>query len=174
IERIPHWKALNAFVRLEPEEALAFAKAADRAFKRRGPTGPLHGVPLAHKDMYYYAGKPAECGSKIREGWIAPTTSTVIARLQQAGSFRLGALHMAEFAYGPTGHNAHLGPARNPWDLTRITGGSSSGSGAAVAARLVPAALGSDTGGSIRMPAPFCGITGLMTTACSVSRSYTI
>jgi aspartyl-tRNA(Asn)/glutamyl-tRNA(Gln) amidotransferase subunit A len=171
IERITQWKALNAFVRLEPEEALAAAKSADRTMKRRGPTGPLHGVPLAHKDMYYYAGKPAECGSKIREGWIAPTTSTVITRLQQAGSFRLGALHMAEFAYGPTGHNAHLGPARNPWDLSRITGGSSSGSGAAVAARLVHAALGSDTGGSIRLPAHFCGITGLKTTAGRVSRA---
>jgi aspartyl-tRNA(Asn)/glutamyl-tRNA(Gln) amidotransferase subunit A len=171
IERISHWKALNAFVRLEPEEALAAAKAADRTLKRRGPTGPLHGVPLAHKDMYYYAGKPAGCGSKIREGWIAPTTSTVIARLQQAGAFRLGALHMAEFAYGPTGHNAHLGPARNPWGLDRITGGSSSGSGAAVAARLVHAALGSDTGGSIRLPAHFCGITGLKTTAGRVSRA---
>ena len=174
LERIPQWKALNAFVRLEPEEALAAAKAADRAFKRRGPTGPLHGVPLAHKDMYYYAGKPAGCGSKIREGWIAPTTSTAIARLQQAGSFRLGALHMAEFAYGPTGHNAHLGPARNPWGLDRITGGSSSGSGAAVAARLVHAALGSDTGGSIRLPAHFCGITGLKTTTGRVSRAHAL
>jgi aspartyl-tRNA(Asn)/glutamyl-tRNA(Gln) amidotransferase subunit A len=171
IERIPHWKALNAFVRLEPEEALNAAKAADRALKRRGRLGALHGVPLAHKDMYYYAGKPAACGSKIREGWIAPTTSTVIARLQQAGSFRLGALHMAEFAFGPTGHNAHLGPAHNPWDLSRITGGSSSGSGAAVAARLVHAALGSDTGGSIRLPAHFCGITGLKTTSARVSRA---
>jgi aspartyl-tRNA(Asn)/glutamyl-tRNA(Gln) amidotransferase subunit A len=121
--------------------------------------------------MYYYEGKSVGCGSKMREGWIAPTTSTVIARLQQAGSFRLGALHMAEFAYGPTGHNAHLGPARNPWDLTRITGGSSSGSGAAVAARLVHAALGSDTGGSIRLPAHFCGVTGLKTTSGRVSRA---
>ena len=174
IERIPHWKALNAFVRLEPDEALAAAKAADRALKRRGAVGPLHGVPLAHKDMYYYAGKPAGCGSKIREDWIAPTTSTVIARLLQAGSFRLGALHMAEFAYGPTGHNAHLGPARNPWDLSRITGGSSSGSGAAVAARLVHAALGSDTGGSIRLPAHFCGVTGLKTTSGRVSRAQAL
>ena len=161
IERIAQWKALNAFVRLEPDEALAAAKAADRALKRRGPTGPLHGVPLAHERHVLLRRQARGCGSKLRKGWIAPTTSTVIARLQQAGSFRLGALHMAEFAYGPTGHNTASRPARNPWDLTRITGGSSSGSGAAVAARLVHAALGSDTGGSIRLPAHFCGVTGL-------------
>jgi aspartyl-tRNA(Asn)/glutamyl-tRNA(Gln) amidotransferase subunit A len=171
IARIERWQRLNAFVRIETEEALSAAKAADRALARRGPKGPLHGVPLAHKDMYYSAGKPAGCGSKLREGWIAPVTSTAIARLESAGSFRLGALHMAEFAYGPTGHNSHLGPARNPWDLSRITGGSSSGSGAAVAARLVHAALGSDTGGSIRLPAHFCGITGFKPTNGRVSRA---
>ncbi len=158
-------------MRIETEEALSAAKAADRALARRGPKGPLHGVPLAHKDMYYSAGKPAGCGSKLREGWIAPVTSTAVARLENAGSFRLGALHMAEFAYGPTGHNSHLGPARNPWDLSRITGGSSSGSGAAVAARLVHAALGSDTGGSIRLPAHFCGVTGFKPTNGRVSRA---
>jgi aspartyl-tRNA(Asn)/glutamyl-tRNA(Gln) amidotransferase subunit A len=171
IARIECWQKLNAFVHIETEEALLAAKAADRALARRGPKGPLHGVPLAHKDMYYSAGKPAGCGSKLREGWIAPVTSTAIARLEGAGSFRLGALHMAEFAYGPTGHNSHLGPARNPWDLSRITGGSSSGSGAAVAARLVHAALGSDTGGSIRLPAHFCGITGFKPTNGRVSRA---
>jgi aspartyl-tRNA(Asn)/glutamyl-tRNA(Gln) amidotransferase subunit A len=171
IARIERWQKLNAFVRIETEEALSAAKAADRALARRGPKGPLHGVPLAHKDMYYSAGKPVGCGSKLREGWIAPVTSTAIARLESAGSFRLGALHMAEFAYGPTGHNSYLGPARNPWDLSRITGGSSSGSGAAVAARLVHAALGSDTGGSIRLPAHFCGITGFKPTNGRVSRA---
>ena len=118
IARIERWQKLNAFVRIETEEALSAAKAADRALARRGPKGPLHGVPLAHKDMYYSAGKPAACGSKLRQGWIAPVNSTVIARLESAGSFRLGALRVAEFAYGPTGHNSHLGPARNPWDLS--------------------------------------------------------
>ena len=172
LARIERWQpALNAFVRVEADEALAAAKAADRALARRGPKGPLHGVPLAHKDMYYSAGKPAGCGSKVREGWIAPATSTAIARLEAAGSFRLGALHMAEFAYGPTGHNSYLGPAHNPWDPSRITGGSSSGSGAAVAARLVHAALGSDTGGSIRLPAHFCGVTGFKPTNGRVSRA---
>jgi aspartyl-tRNA(Asn)/glutamyl-tRNA(Gln) amidotransferase subunit A len=133
--------------------------------------GPLHGVPLAHKDMYYSKGKIAGCGSKLREGWIAPATSTVIERLEAAGSFRFGALHLAEFAYSPTGHNPYLEHARNPWDPQRITGGSSSGSGAAVAARLTPAALGSDTGGSIRMPAHFCGVSGFKPTYGRVSRA---
>ncbi len=154
-----------------PEEALAAAADADSALSRGEIRGPLHGVPLAHKDMYYRAGKLAECGSKIRAGWQASATSTALARIANAGAVYLGALHMAEFAYGPTGHNAHLGPARNPWDLERITGGSSSGSGAAVAARLTPAALGSDTGGSIRMPSHFCGVTGLKPTTNRVSRA---
>ena len=172
LARIERWQpALNAFVRIEAEEALQAAKAADERLARGQASGSLHGVPLAHKDMYYSAGKPAGCGSKVREGWIAPVTSTAIARLEAAGAFRLGALHMVEFAYGPTGHNAHLGHARNPWDTARITGGSSSGSGAAVAARLVPAALGSDTGGSIRLPAHFCGVTGFKPTYGRVSRA---
>jgi aspartyl-tRNA(Asn)/glutamyl-tRNA(Gln) amidotransferase subunit A len=172
LERIERWQpALNAFVRIEKDEALAAARAADRALARGAPKGPLHGVPLAHKDMYYSKGKPAGCGSKVREGWIAPTTSTAVARLEAAGSFRLGALHMSEFAYSPTGHNSYLGPACNAWDPTRITGGSSSGSATAVAARLVPAALGSDTGGSIRLPAHFCGVTGFKPTNGRVSRA---
>jgi aspartyl-tRNA(Asn)/glutamyl-tRNA(Gln) amidotransferase subunit A len=172
LERIARWQPkLNAFVRVEADEALAAAKAADRALARGKPKGPLHGVPLAHKDMYYSAGKPAGCGSKLREGWIAPVTSTAIVRLEAAGSFRLGALHMSEFAYSPTGHNSYLGPAHNPWDVSRITGGSSSGSGAAVASRLTHAALGSDTGGSIRLPAHFCGVTGFKPTYGRVSRA---
>jgi aspartyl-tRNA(Asn)/glutamyl-tRNA(Gln) amidotransferase subunit A len=172
LERIERWQpALNAFVRIDKDEALAAARTADRALARGAPKGPLHGVPLAHKDMYYSKGKPAGCGSKVREGWIAPTTSTAVARLEAAGSFRLGALHMSEFAYSPTGHNSYLGPACNAWDPTRITGGSSSGSATAVAARLVPAALGSDTGGSIRLPAHFCGVTGFKPTNGRVSRA---
>jgi aspartyl-tRNA(Asn)/glutamyl-tRNA(Gln) amidotransferase subunit A len=172
LARIEHWHPLlNAFVRVEAEEALADAAASDTAVADGIARGPLHGVPLAHKDMYYISGKLAECGSKIRKGWVAPATSTAIARLQGAGAFRLGALHMAEFAYGPTGHNEHLGPARNPWDLQRITGGSSSGSAASVAARLTYAALGSDTGGSIRLPAHFCGVTGFKPTYGRVSRA---
>jgi aspartyl-tRNA(Asn)/glutamyl-tRNA(Gln) amidotransferase subunit A len=172
LARIERWQpVLNAFVRVEVEEALAAAATADAAIASGVARGPLHGVPLAHKDMYYVTGKLAECGSKIRNGWVAPATSTAILRVQGAGAIRLGALHMAEFAYGPTGHNEHLGPARNPWDPQRITGGSSSGSAASVAARLTYAALGSDTGGSIRLPAHFCGVTGFKPTYGRVSRA---
>jgi aspartyl-tRNA(Asn)/glutamyl-tRNA(Gln) amidotransferase subunit A len=122
------------------------------------------GVPLAHKDMFYRAGRVSNCGSKIRRGWVAPQTSVALARLDAAGYMQIGTLNMAEFAYGPTGHNEHWGDCCNPWDPAYITGGSSSGSGAAVAARLVYGALGSDTGGSVRLPAAACGVTGLKTT----------
>ena len=128
-------------------------------------------MPLAHKDMYYEAGKIVTCGSHIRRDFVATTTSTALQRLKDAGTIRLGSLQMAEFAYGPTGHNTHYGPVHNPWDVDRVTGGSSSGSGAAVAACLTFAALGSDTGGSIRMPAHFCGVTGLKTTVGRISRA---
>jgi aspartyl-tRNA(Asn)/glutamyl-tRNA(Gln) amidotransferase subunit A len=172
LARIADWQPhLNAFISIESDEALAHAKAADEALARGELKGSLHGVPMAHKDMFYSKGKVAACGSKLREGWVAPATATAVERLEAAGAFRFGALHMVEFAYGPTGHNPHLGHARNPWHLERITGGSSSGSGAAVAARLTPAALGSDTGGSIRLPAHFCGITGLKPTYGRVSRA---
>ena len=135
-----------------------------RRWQRANLAGPLHGVPLAHKDMYYDAGKVVTCGSKIRRDFVATTTATALQRLKDAGTIRLGSLQMVEFAYGPTGHNPHYGPVHNPWSVDHITGGSSSGSGSAVAARLTFAALGSDTGGSIRMPAHFCGVTGLKTT----------
>ncbi|HEY0440484.1 MAG TPA: amidase [Xanthobacteraceae bacterium] len=172
LDRIAQWQpAINAFVRLDQEEAMTQARSADAALAAGTASGPLHGVPLAHKDMYYRAGKLAECGSKVRKGWVASVTSTAVERLHAAGSFTIGALHMAEFAYGPTGHNAHLGPARNPWNAQHITGGSSSGSGAAVAAGLVAAALGSDTGGSIRGPAHFCGVSGYKPTNGRISRA---
>ena len=133
LARIEKWQpTLNAFARVETEAALKSARAADRALSAGKAKGPLHGVPLAHKDMYYSKGKLAECGSKIRKGWIAPMTATAVERLEAAGSFRLGAVNMVEFAYGPTGHNVHTGNVCNPWDPTRITGGSSSGSGSAV------------------------------------------
>jgi aspartyl-tRNA(Asn)/glutamyl-tRNA(Gln) amidotransferase subunit A len=162
---------LNAFIAIEADAALKAADAADAALAKGGGHGALHGVPLAHKDMYYDAGKVVTCGSKIRRDFVASTTSTALQRLKDAGTVRLGTLQMAEFAYGPTGHNAHFGAVHNPWRFDHITGGSSSGSGAAVAARLTFAALGSDTGGSIRMPAHFCGVTGLKTTVGRVSRA---
>jgi aspartyl-tRNA(Asn)/glutamyl-tRNA(Gln) amidotransferase subunit A len=172
LDRIAQWQPhLNAFMAIEADAALAAADAADAALAKGEASGVLHGVPLAHKDMYYDAGKVVTCGSKIRRDFVATTTSTALQRLKDAGTVRLGSLQMSEFAYGPTGHNAHYGPVHNPWGLDHITGGSSSGSGAAVAARLTFAALGSDTGGSIRMPAHFCGITGLKTTVGRISRA---
>jgi aspartyl-tRNA(Asn)/glutamyl-tRNA(Gln) amidotransferase subunit A len=172
LDRIAPWQPrLNAFIAIEPDEALAAADAADAALAKGNVAGVLHGVPLAHKDMYYDQGRVVTCGSKIRRDFVATTTSTALQRLKDAGTVRLGSLQMAEFAYGPTGHNAHYGPVHNPWGLDHITGGSSSGSGAAVAARLTFAALGSDTGGSIRMPAHFCGVTGLKTTVGRISRA---
>jgi nicotinamide mononucleotide (NMN) deamidase PncC len=126
---------LNAFMAIEAEEALKAADAADAALAKGGAKGPLHGVPLAHKDMYYDKGKVVTCGSKIRKDFIATTTSTALQRLKDAGTVRLGSLQMVEFAYGPTGHNPHYGPVRNPWNTDHITGGSSSGSGSAVGAR---------------------------------------
>src|SRR5580692_8024753 len=162
---------LNAFIAIEADQALKAADAADAALAKGGGRGALHGVPLAHKDMYYEAGRVTTCGSRIRRDFVASTTSTALQRLKDAGTVRLGTLQMAEFAYGPTGHNAHFGPVHNPWSFDHITGGSSSGSGAAVAARLTFAALGSDTGGSVRMPAHFCGVTGLKTTVGRISRA---
>jgi aspartyl-tRNA(Asn)/glutamyl-tRNA(Gln) amidotransferase subunit A len=172
LDRIAHWQPrLNAFLAIEPDEALVAADAADAALAKGNAGGALHGVPLAHKDMYYDAGKIVTCGSKIRRDFVATSTSTALQRLKDAGTIRLGSLQMVEFAYGPTGHNAHYGAVHNPWGLDHITGGSSSGSGSAVAARLTFAALGSDTGGSIRMPAHFCGVTGLKTTYGRISRA---
>jgi aspartyl-tRNA(Asn)/glutamyl-tRNA(Gln) amidotransferase subunit A len=172
LHRIAQWQPrLNAFMALEAEQALKAADEADAALAKGNAKGALHGVPLAHKDMYYETGKVVTCGSKIRRDFVATTTSTALQRLKDAGTVRLGSLQMAEFAYGPTGHNAHYGAVHNPWHVDHITGGSSSGSGSAVAARLTFAALGSDTGGSIRMPAHFCGVTGLKTTVGRVSRA---
>ena len=172
LARIDAWNPqLNAFMAIEAEEALAAADDADAALARGENRGALHGVPLAHKDMYYEAGKVVTCGSLIRKDWVADTTATCLQRLKDAGSIRTGSLQMVEFAYGPLGHNSHYGAVRNPWNTAHATGGSSSGSGSAVAARLTFAALGSDTGGSIRMPANYCGVTGLKTTVGRVSRA---
>jgi aspartyl-tRNA(Asn)/glutamyl-tRNA(Gln) amidotransferase subunit A len=172
LERIAQWQPrLNAFMAIEADAALEAADIADAALAMGENKGALHGVPLAHKDMYYEAGKVVTCGSHIRREFVATTTSTALQRLKDAGTIRLGSLQMAEFAYGPTGHNAHYGAVHNPFAIDHITGGSSSGSGSAVAARLTFAALGSDTGGSIRMPAHFCGVTGLKTTVGRISRA---
>ncbi len=161
----------NAFVRVDAEEAQAAARACDADLARGRIRGPLHGVPLAHKDMFYRAGRISTCGSKIRAGWVAPETAAVLERLDAAGAIQIGTLNMTEFAYGPTGQNAFLGDARNPWNPAHITGGSSSGSAVSVASRIVYAALGSDTAGSVRMPAALCGVTGMKTTFGRVTRA---
>ncbi|MDB5628008.1 MAG: aspartyl/glutamyl-tRNA(Asn/Gln) amidotransferase subunit [Tardiphaga sp.] len=173
LARASQWQPkLNAFITIQAESALQAADVADAMLAKGDSKGALHGVPLAHKDMFYDAGHVVTCGSLIRRDYVATTTSTALRRLKDAGTVRLGSLQMAEFAYGPTGHNAHFGAVCNPWHVDHITGGSSSGSGSAVAARLTFAALGSDTGGSIRMPAHFCGVTGLKTTVGRVSRAH--
>ncbi len=154
----------NAVVALDAERALEAARAVDLARARGDALGPLAGVPLAHKDLFYRAGRPCAGGSLIRRDFVPDVTASVLERLDAAGALDLGRLHLAEFALSPTGFNAHDGHGRNPWSLDHCSGGSSSGSGAAVAARLVSAALGSDTGGSIRHPAAMCGITGLKPT----------
>lgn len=161
----------NAFVRIDAEAALAAARDCDADLARGHVRGPLHGVPLAHKDMFYRAGKVSTCGSKIRADWKATETAAVLERLDAAGAIQIGNLNMTEFAYGPTGQNAYLGDARNPWNPAHITGGSSSGSAVSLAARIVYAALGSDTAGSVRMPAALCGVTGMKTTFGRVSRA---
>ncbi len=164
-------RALNAVARLWPEKALARAEALDRLRARGRIAGPLHGVPLAHKDMFDREGERSEWGTKIHAGRMATRTATVIVRLDEAGAVDLGRLAMVEFALGITGHNPHTGHPRNPWDPGRVTGGSTSGGAAAVAARLIPGTLGSDTGGSIRVPAALCGIVGIKPTYGRVSRA---
>jgi aspartyl-tRNA(Asn)/glutamyl-tRNA(Gln) amidotransferase subunit A len=172
LDRTAKWQpSLNAYMSIEADAALAAADLADAALAKGESRGVLHGVPMAHKDMYYDEGHVVTCGSHIRGDWVATTTSTALRRLKDAGTVRLGSLQMVEFAYGPTGHNAHFGAVHNPWHVDHVTGGSSSGSGSAVAARLTFAALGSDTGGSIRLPAHFCGVTGLKTTLGLISRA---
>ncbi|MEO1688892.1 MAG: amidase, partial [Pseudomonadota bacterium] len=166
--------ALNAVARLEPEAALAQAREADvrlAAARASGETPPpLLGIPLAHKDLYARAGWTMEAGSRILAGHRASRTATSIAALDRAGAVDLGRLNTVEFALGPDGNNVHTGAVLNPWDPARLPGGSSSGSGAAVAAGAVAAALGSDTGGSTRLPAAACGIVGVKPTAGLIGR----
>ena len=165
---------LNCVLRIHRQNALAQAEAADEALRLGRPPGPLHGVPLAHKDMFYREGRISTCGSHIRRNWHASVTATTLARLDAAGAIDVAALHMAEFAFGPTGHNAHYGPCRNAWQQDHISGGSSSGSAVAVAAGLVCGSLGSDTGGSVRLPACINGIVGMKPTYGRVSRHGTM
>ncbi|MCC7328898.1 MAG: Asp-tRNA(Asn)/Glu-tRNA(Gln) amidotransferase subunit GatA [Gammaproteobacteria bacterium] len=161
--------ALNAFITVTPELALAAAAAAD-ARLARGEGGPLTGVPIAHKDIFCTRGVATTCASRMLAGFVSPYDAAVVERLAAAGAVCLGKTNMDEFAMGSSNETSFFGPVRNPWDLERSPGGSSGGSAAAVAAGLVPAATGTDTGGSIRQPAALCGITGLKPSYGRVSR----
>jgi aspartyl-tRNA(Asn)/glutamyl-tRNA(Gln) amidotransferase subunit A len=160
---------LNAFISIEADAALAAAAQADRRLAA-GDAGPLTGVPIAHKDIFCAAGSRTTCGSRMLANFVSPYDATVVARLKAAGVVVLGKTNMDEFAMGSSNETSHFGPVRNPWNPALVPGGSSGGSAAAVAARLVPAATATDTGGSIRQPAALCGVTGIKPTYGRVSR----
>ncbi|MDP1620396.1 MAG: amidase, partial [bacterium] len=164
-----HNATLNAFISLDTERSLDEARAAD-ACRAAGQAGPLTGVPLAHKDIFCADGWRTSCGSKMLENFIAPYDAHVVSQFKAAGMVSLGKTNMDEFAMGSSNETSYFGAVKNPWDHAAVPGGSSGGSAAAVAARLAPAATGTDTGGSIRQPAALCGITGLKPTYGLVSR----
>ncbi|MGH8658295.1 MAG: Asp-tRNA(Asn)/Glu-tRNA(Gln) amidotransferase subunit GatA [Gammaproteobacteria bacterium] len=160
---------LNAFITLCVEQALETARTSDRRLAS-GQAGALTGIPIAHKDIFLTRGIKTSCASRMLDSFIAPYDATVVKRLASAGMVLLGKTNMDEFAMGSSSESSYYGPVKNPWDMQRVPGGSSGGSATAVAARLAPAATGTDTGGSIRQPAALCGITGLKPTYGRVSR----
>ena len=160
---------LNAYILVDGDNARAAAKAADEQ-RASGQAGPLTGIPIAHKDIFCTKGVRTTCGSRMLENFVAPYSATVVDKLNAAGVVTLGKANMDEFAMGSSNENSYFGPVANPWQHDRVPGGSSGGSAAVVAARLASAATGTDTGGSIRQPAAFCGITGIKPTYGRVSR----
>jgi aspartyl-tRNA(Asn)/glutamyl-tRNA(Gln) amidotransferase subunit A len=170
LDRAERLKRLNAFVYLDGETALAQARSIDSLRRQGEPLGPLAGVPVAIKDVLCVEGEPTTCGSRMLANFRPPYNATVISRLRAAGAVLFGKTNMDEFAMGSSTETSFYGPTRNPWDEERIPGGSSGGSAVAVAAGLTPLSLGTDTGGSIRLPASLCGIVGLKPTYGRVSR----
>jgi len=164
-----HNTQINAFITVTPEQALQEAAAADALIHQKQATS-LTGIPLAHKDIFCTQGVKTSCGSKILDNFIAPYSATVVDKLATAGMVSLGKTNLDEFAMGSSNESSFYGAVKNPWNIQAVPGGSSGGSAAALAARLVPAATGTDTGGSIRQPAAFCGITGIKPTYGRVSR----
>ncbi len=169
LDRISRYKALNAFITVDANRSLAQARAAD-ARLAKGEAGPLTGVPIAQKDIFCADGWRTTCGSKILSNFIAPYDATTIEKFNAAGAVILGKTNMDEFAMGSSNETSFYGPVQNPWDVESVPGGSSGGSAAAVAARLAPAATGTDTGGSIRQPAALTNLTGLKPSYGRVSR----
>ena len=162
---------LHAYITVDADGAFAAAAVLEREAAAGAWRGPLHGVPLAHKDLFLIPGLPTSCGTRTPDYFVGAPPCTAVARLQAAGAVTLGKLNMTELALGPFGDNAHHGDVQNPWRIGHVSGGSSSGSGAAVAAGLAAGALGTDTGGSIRLPAAACGVVGLKPTYGRVSRA---
>jgi aspartyl-tRNA(Asn)/glutamyl-tRNA(Gln) amidotransferase subunit A len=160
---------LNAFITVTSKQALAQAQAADARIAK-GQGGPLTGIPIAHKDIFCTQGVRTSCGSQMLDNFIAPYDATVVEKFAAAGLIMAGKTNLDEFAMGSSNENSFYGPVKNPWDTKAVPGGSSGGSAAAVAARLVPGATGTDTGGSIRQPASLCGITGIKPSYGRVSR----